>query len=146
MANPRETNSQFGVGYVSRTYPHDSTIVYDSTLAGGSAQVGLAVTLVASNQVALVADAGQVEGCLMKVEPGGFCVVQTGGTAQFKGGTGAALTPGGTIVGAVLGSAKGYIRVAAASAAELVLARGRILDATTTTAVLVALEDVGNGS
>lgn len=145
MANPRETNSQAGIGYVARTYPHDSTIVYNSLLAGGAAQVGLAVTLVASNQISLVGDGEEVEGLLVKVEPGGFAVVQTGGTVALPGGTSATLTPGSKIVGDLLVAAEGYIQSAAAgTAAHHVVSRGRILDATTTTAVLVALGDVGN--
>jgi hypothetical protein len=119
--------------------------VYDATLAGGAAQVGLAVTLVASNQVSLVGDGEEVEGKLVKVEPGGFCVVQSGGTMELPGGTSATLTPGSKIVGDLLVSAEGYIQSAAAgTAAHHVVSRGRILDASVTTAVVVSLPDVGN--
>ena len=141
MADPREAANYDGIGYKALTYVHDDTIVYDVTKAGGSAQVGLAVTLEASKQVSLVGDNEEVEGLLVKVEPGGFCVVQTQGIAILKGGNSATLTPGSRIVGALNpSSAEGYIKsAAAATAAHHVVSRGTIIDATDPTAVRVRL-------
>ena len=67
MTDPRVTPEFEGVdakyaGYVI----DDSTITHDATKAGGSDQVGLAVTLTADRTVGLVADAGAVEGKLIK--------------------------------------------------------------------------------
>ena len=137
MADPREAVSVEGIGYKAFTYVHDDTIVYNSALAGGSAQVGLAVTLEDDKQVSLVGDGEEVEGLLVKVEPGGMAVVQTGGVAIFKGGTGATLTPGTKIVGDLLVAAEGYIQTVAAQHA---VSRGTILDATDPTKVYVRLD------
>lgn len=139
MADPREAVNFDGIGYKALTYVHDDTIVYDATKAGGSLQVGLAVTLEASKQVSLVGDGEQVEGVLQKVEPGGFCVVQTQGIAIMKGGTSATLTPGTKIVGDLLVSAEGYIQTVAAQHG---VSRGTIIDATDPTAVRVRLDAI----
>ena len=128
--------------YKTQTYPIDnSTITYSATEANGSAQVDLAVTLTTSETIALVGDGEQVEGKLISVESDGFCVVQISGRMTLPGGSGATLTNGKQIVGDLgAASAKGYIReVATAVAAELGVSRGRILDPTTTTAVVVEL-------
>lgn len=142
MADPRAAVSHIGIGYFAITYPHDNTIVYDATLAGGSAQVGLAVTLEASNAVSLVGADEEVEGKLVKVESDGFCVVQTGGNVELAGGDSATLTAGTKIVGALgAASAEGYIKSAAAgTAAHHIASRGTIIDATDPTAVIVRLE------
>lgn len=141
MANPRDAVSHLGIGYHAETYPHDNTIVYDATLAGGSAQVGLAVTLESSDVISLVGDGEEVEGKLIKVEPDGFCVVQNGGNMTLPGGTSATLTAGSHIVGDLLVSAEGYIQSAASgTATHHVVSRGVIVDATTTTAVVVRME------
>lgn len=140
MADPRNVVSTEGIGYKAFTYTHDSTIVYDITKVGGSAQVGLAVTLIGNKQVSLVGDGEEVEGLLVKVEPGGAAVVQTGGVAEFKGGTSATLTVGSHIVGDLLGAAEGYVQSAAAgTAAHHVVSRGEILDSSDTTKVKVRL-------
>lgn len=148
MADPREAVNHVGIGYVADTYPHDSTIVYDATLAGGAAttMVGKAVTLAANNQIALTADGNMVLGKLIKVEPNGFAVVQIGGQMTLPGGNGATLTAGKKIVGALgASSAKGYIReVATATAAELGVCRGYTIDSSTATDTVVFLEAVGN--
>lgn len=139
MADPRAAVNHEGIGYKAETYPYDDTIVYDATKVGGAAQVGLAVTLESSNSISLVGDGEQVEGKLIKVEPD-FCVVQYAGNMTLAAGTGAALTAGKKIVGALLSSAEGYIReVATGTAAELGRARGEIIDNGTTTAVVVRL-------
>lgn len=137
MADPREAVSHVGIGYFAQTYPHDDTIVYDAAEAGGSEQVGLAVTLESNNTVSLVGSGEQVEGKLIKVEPGGFCVVQTGGIMTLPGGTSATLTAGLKIVGDLLVSAEGYIQ---AVSTEDTVSRGTIIDSSTATAVVVRLE------
>ena len=127
------------IRYNAETFKIDnSTITYSATSANGSAQVGLAVTQSAGDTVALVADGEAVVGKLIKVTKDNYCVVQTHGYMTLPGGTGASLTQNKKIVGDLLVAAKGYIReVATATAAELGLQRGRIVDATDTTAVVV---------
>lgn len=146
MADPREAVNHVGIGYVAETYPHDDTIVYDSTVAGGAAQVGLAVTLESNNSISLVGDGEMVLGKLVKVEPNGFAVVQVGGQMTLPGGSGATLTAGKKIVGDLgAASAEGYIReVATATAAELGVCRGYVIDSSTATATVVFLEGLGN--
>lgn len=142
MSNPRGLAYE-GIAGVYATYDIDnSTIVYSATAANGSVSVGLAVKLSAAHQVALATDGSEVEGKLIKVEADNRATVQVGGYMTLPGGVGASLTVGKAIVGAVNGSAAGgYIReVATATAAELGLCRGRIIDAGTTTAVVVALD------
>lgn len=138
----RTNVSNIGVGGQYRTYKIDnSTITYSATVAGGSSQVGLAVTFSAADTVALAADGDAIVGKLILVESDDKANVMTEGTMTLPGGNGATLTLGATIVGALnASSAKGYIRSAASgTAAELVKARGRIENAGTTTAVVVTL-------
>jgi hypothetical protein len=139
MADPRNTIDWEGLGKEAEPFIIDaSTITYDVTQVLGSAQVGLAVTLSAAKTVALTADGDAVIGKLLQVESDGKCAVQTEGWCQLPGGTGATLTLGTKIVGALLSAARGYIRTAASgTATELVKARGFIGDAGTTTAVWV---------
>lgn len=139
MADPRQAVSNEGVGYQSETIAHDNTIVYDAEEPNGSAQVGLAVTREGSQTASLVGDGENVMGLLVKVESDGFCVVQTGGMIEFPGGDGAALTEGAPIVGDLgVGAAEGYVRAAAsAQAAELLVAKGEIVDSSDATAVVV---------
>lgn len=140
MTDPRAATRYEGIGAQFITYAHDSTIVYSATEVNGSAQVGLAVSLEDDFTVTLAGDAEAVEGKLIQVEPDGFCVVQVKGYMTLPAGTSATLTNGKKIVGDLLVSAEGYIReVAEAQAAELAVARGRIIDNTTTTAVVVDL-------
>lgn len=130
MADPREDVVFDEIGAQRVTYAHDDTIVYDATKVGGSEQVGLAVTLESNKTVSLVGDGESVEGRLITVEPGGFCVVQVHGYMKLPRGTSATLTAGKKIVGDLLVSAEGYIRdVATGTAAELGVARGRVIDA-----------------
>lgn len=138
----RTNVSNIGVGGVYRTYKIDnSTILFDRTKANGSAQVGLAVTLSAANTVALTADADEVIGKLIKVEGDNKATVMTEGTMELPGGDSATLTLGTKIVGDLgASSAKGYIRSAAAAvAAELLVARGRIENAGTPASTVVTL-------
>jgi hypothetical protein len=140
MADPRAAANKVGIGYKAETFAHDNTIVYSATVANGSASVGLAVSLESDETVTLAGDGENVLGKLIKVESDGFCVVQTEGYMTLPAGTGASLTAGSKIVGDLLVSAEGYIRVVATgTAAELGVARGIIVDATTTTAVVVKL-------
>lgn len=129
-----------GIDSEYATFQFDSTIVYDKTKTGGAAQVGLAVTLVSAGAVGLTQDGNGVKGKLIQVEPD-VCNVQIEGGMTLPGGTGATLTVGKKIVGALgAASAKGYVReVAVATAAELGLARGEIIDASVTTAVKIML-------
>lgn len=140
MADPRAAVSHLGIEYKADTFPHDATIVYDQLLENGSAQVGLAVTLESDNLISLVGDGEHVQGKLIKVESDGFCVVQYKGVMTLPAGTGAGLSAGEAIVGDLLVAAEGYIReVATATAAELGHARGEIIDASVTTAVVVRM-------
>lgn len=118
----------------------DSTITFDAAQVNGSAAVGKAVTLSADKTVALAADGEAVIGKLLKVEPDKLASVQYAGYMTLPAGTGASLTLGKKIVGAVLVAAKGYIRETnTATAAENGVSRGFIVDNDTTTAVLVKL-------
>lgn len=139
MADPRKTVSFEGIGAVNATFAiDDSTITYDATEENGSAQVGLAVTLSAAKTVALAADGEAVIGKLLRVEADDYAVVQVAGFCTLPGGTSATLTLGSKIVGDLLVAAKGYVRSAASgTAAELAVQSGTIIDAGTTTAVVV---------
>jgi|SRR6185503_5786572 len=138
MADPRVIDFE-GIDEAFATFKFDSSIVYDKTKVGGAAQVGLAVTLSDDGIVGLVADGEAVAGKLVQVEPD-VCNVQIEGGMTLPAGTGATLTNNKKIVGALLIAAKGYIREAASgTAAELVLARGRIIDNSVTNAVKVIL-------
>lgn len=139
MSDPRKTTDYEGIDYRGESFAYDSSIVYDITKAGGSVQVGLAVTMTGNRQVGLVGDAEAVTGKLIGVEQDGFCTVQTEGGCTLPGGTAAALTAGSKIVGALLVAAKGYIRNAAASAAEDAVSDHEIRDASVSTAVKVML-------
>ncbi len=141
MSNPRLAVNNEGVGAEYATYEIDAvSITYSATVAGGSSQVGLAVTLTDDNTIATAADGEEIEGKLIKVEADGWATVQVGGYMTLPAGTSASLTNGKKIVGDLLVSAEGYIReVNTATAAELGLCRGRIIDNSTTTAVVVCL-------
>lgn len=118
-----------------------STITYDPTKIGGSASVGLAVTLSSDGTVALCADGDPVYGVLTEVEYDSKCTVQVEGYVQLPGGASALLTPKLKFVGALgASSAKGYIRaIAVATLADVAAGRGMIVDHSVTTAVWVRL-------
>ncbi len=142
MADPRNTVSFEGIGELRATFLiDDSTITYSATETNGSSKVGLAVALSASKTIETAGDGEEVLGKLLSVESDGKAVVQVAGFMSLPGGNGAALTPGKAIVGALnASSAEGYIReVATATAAELGRCNGMIIDAGTTTAVVVRL-------
>lgn len=141
MADPRADVVFDGINAEYTTFAIDnSTITYSATAANGSSQVGLAVAFSTHGTVELAGDGEEIVGKLINVEKDNFCTVQTGGYMTLPGGTSATLTPGKQIVGDLLVSAEGYIReVATGTAAELGVSRGMIVDASTTTAVVVRL-------
>lgn len=142
MPSGRNQVDYTDIGYRAITVKIDnSTIVFDSTKAGGAAatMIGKAVTWSAADTVALCADGDHVLGKLLQVTPDNFAVVQVGGFTTLPGGASATLTQGKKIVGALgAASAKGYIReVATGTAAELGKQNGSIVNAADTTAVVV---------
>lgn len=141
MPDPRAVTAFEGIDAEYATYAIDnSTITYDATKANGAATTMLdkAVTFSASKVVALAADGDAVIGRLDSVTSDNYARVQVEGYTSLPGGTGATLTPGTRAVGALLSSAKGYIRSAASgTAAELIKDGPIIHDAGTTTAVVV---------
>lgn len=120
----------------------DDTITFDETKAGGSAAVGKAVAIdAAGGVIKLIEDGECVIGKLIRVEADLKCTVQVRGVMQLPAGDGATLTNGKKIVGDLDTAAPGFIReVATATAAELGVARGFILDGATAAAVWVYLE------
>lgn len=142
MADPRADVRFDEIGAVFATFKIDnSTITYSATATNGSSQVGLAVGLSAAETVELVGDGEEVVGKLISVDADNYATVQIAGVMTLPGGASATLTLGTKIVGDLgAASAEGYIRsVATGTAAELGVARGMILDAGTTTAVVVYL-------
>lgn len=146
MADPRAKVAYDGAAADYLTFKIDnSTIVYDSTKSGGSAGVGLAVTMSADGTVALAVDGDLVVGKLIRVQSDNFATVQVAGAMTLPGGNAATLTFGTRIVGALgAASAKGFIRTVTAAAtptaAEVnnaIKGRGIILDASVSTAVAV---------
>ena len=150
MANPRQVIGHGEIDWVRKTYKIDnSTITFDKTKLGGSAscpQSGayglLAVKLSTDDTIALAEDGDAILGGLELVEGDNFAtVVVSGEDIPFRGGASATLTLGATIVGALgASSAKGYIRSAASgTAAELVKARGAIINNDDTAKVIVRM-------
>lgn len=142
MADPRNTVAFEGINAEYTTFLiDDSTITYSATATNGSTAVGKAVGFSTHKTIELVGDGEEVVGKLVSVESDGKAVVQTGGYMTLPGGTSATLTPGKKIVGDLgASSAEGYIReVATATAAELGVARGMIIDAGTASATVVRL-------
>lgn len=134
------------IGVICATFAVKSggSITYDRAYEGNSPEFGRACAMSAASEVNLCADAEAVIGKLLKVEKDPtytyVCTVQVAGFMTLPGGTGATLTRGKKIVGALLSSAKGYIReVATGTAAELGVARGFIVDASDTAAVVVGM-------
>lgn len=142
MADPRLTPMFDGIDDVMGTFLTDGvTIVYDSTKVGGSASVGLAVSMSGNSTVQLTADAQAVVGKLILVEYDGHCTVQIGGFCVLPGGNAAALTLGAHIVGALgAAGARGYIRAMGAVVGEAVVADGQIIDATDPANVIVSID------
>lgn len=142
MPSGRDQVAYDDIDYTAITVKIDnSTITYDATHANGSSQVGLAVTWSANDTVALTQDGNHVAGKLLRVEADNFGLMQVDGFATLPAGSGATVTRGKAIVGALgAASARGYIReVATATAAELGVQRGWIVNNADTTAVVVDL-------
>lgn len=138
MADPRADVRFDNIDYRAETFKiDDSTITYDATQPGGSAQVGLAVNQSAGDTIQLVGDGEAISGKLIQVTKDGYATVQTRGYCTLPGGTSATLTIGTKIVGDLLVAAEGYIQSAST---QHTVSRGRIVDPTTTTAVVVYLE------
>jgi hypothetical protein len=146
MANPRNDVRFINIRQRRETFKAHAEIVYNKTVRGNTASYGLAVTQVGAgaNKMVRLAGAGDlVAGRLEKLENDGNCVVQTHGNCELPAGTGATLTLGAKIIGALgAASARGYIDSVPVTqtAAAAQAARGRIIDATTTTAVVVDLD------
>jgi hypothetical protein len=142
MADPRNVIGFEGIDEVFTTFIIDNvTIVFDSTLAGGTAAATLnkAVSLSTDKTIQLASDGEAIVGKLVLVEQDNKATVQVGGCMSLPGGASATLTDGTTIVGALgAASAKGFIRTTASgTAAELVKGSGQIWDASDPTAVVV---------
>ncbi len=133
MADPRDTLDFRGQHAKFLTLEIDaSTITYLETADNGSDQVGLAVTFTtAGDGTVKLTEAGEfVLGRLAQVSADGYCTVQVEGVMKLPPGSGASITEGKQIVGALgASSAKGYIReVATGTAAELGVSRGFIIE------------------
>lgn len=145
MADPRMSYDYTDLDKPLRaSYDIDGvSITYSATEERGTAVRDRAVRLMpgTAKTVELVGDGEAVLGQLISVESDGTAVVQLGPMVTLPGGDGATLTPGTKIVGDLgAGAAEGYVRsVAAATLAEVAVARGSIQDATTTTAVQVLM-------
>ena len=142
MPDPRAVLDYTHIDPQTVTFSIDnSSIVYSSTVAGGSAAVGKAVRLTGNSTVGLTVDGSHVLGRLQQVEYDGKCTVQTGGFMKLPGGLAATLTAGSQVVGAAgTGGVPGYIRnAAAATLAEVAVARGNIIDASVATEVVVRI-------
>lgn len=142
MSDPRADVDFVGIGYRAETFAIDnSTITYSSTADNGSSQVGYAVGLSAAGTVELVGDGEEVIGKLIQVNSDNFATVQTKGYCTLPGGDGATLTLGSAIVGDLdADTNEGFIRSSDGSTAgEIIVQRGKIIDAGTTTAVVVDL-------
>jgi hypothetical protein len=116
MADPRTVIVYDEIGIQRQTLIADGvTILYDSTKAGGSVSVGLAVSLSANDTVQLAGDGETVIGQLDWVEKDLKCSVAVKGFLIFKGGTTPALVRGAGIIGALSTAAKGFVKGAGAA-------------------------------
>lgn len=142
MADPRLSITNDGNDAHYETFKIDnSTVTYSATETGGSSKVGLAVNLSTDDTVQTVGDGEAVLGKLISVSADNYAKVQIRGFMSLPAGNSASLTLNKKIVGALnASSAEGYIReVNTATAAELGLCRGMIINNDTTTAVVVHL-------
>lgn len=141
MADPRLLTNRLGTRASVKTYKADASgdIVYDGTVANGSAVVGRAVMLTGNGLIRLTADATRVLGLLTNVENDGFCAVQVGGVCALpSSGT---TTVGTAIVGALNAAARGYVRsVVAATLADVAAGTGTVLSVADPAAVEVDLD------
>jgi hypothetical protein len=144
MADPRLAVGWEGINEVNASFIADgSTITFSATAAGGSSQVGSAVTLAADGgSVSLIGDGEFLLGKLISVEDDDVCNVQINGHMTLPAGDGvASLALGKRLVGDLgAAAAEGFIReVATGTAAEMGVARGYTLDDSTLTAVEIML-------
>lgn len=128
------------------TYKVDGVTLYYDPLKpngiGKAAGTGDAVMLSNDDTVALTNDGACVEGKVLKVEKDNFATVQRWGMAKLPKGDSApgTATRGRKIVGATNGGARGYIRdLNTATAAELGLARGQIINVADAANIVVDL-------
>lgn len=129
MADPRKRIQYRSIASEFLTMKYDATITFSDALPGGSASVGLAVTVVAgtNDTASLTTDASPVLGRLERVQWDGYCTVAISGTLLLPIGTGT-VTVGLKVCGCLLVAAKGYIRnIAPATLAEVAVARGLVL-------------------
>lgn len=140
MTNYRDDISYEGSSYFVPMESDGVTILYDATKQGNSAAYGLACTISANGTVALAGDGDPVFGKVGLVEADGKVAVEKG-IVTLPGGASATLTAGKPIIGDLgASSAKGYIQNAVTTATtDVAVGRGEILDASTTTAVVVSL-------
>lgn len=110
MAIPQNRIGYADIDALTVTFMYDGSIVFNDAEDGGSAQVGLAVTMTDDDTVGLVGDGEFVLGELIKVNDDGYCTVHMAGFVRLPAGTGASLTLGKKIVGDLLVAAKGYIQ------------------------------------
>src|ERR1700687_5440543 len=114
MADPRSIVGFEGIDEEFATLiPDGVTIVFDSTLAGGTAAATLnkAVSFSTEQTVQLASHGGAVIGKLILVESDLKCNVQFDGAVVLPGGLAATLTAGTGIVGATgVAGVKGYVR------------------------------------
>lgn len=142
MADGRAVFATNEIDYEGVSFQFGSTILFNALQSNGSASAGLAVTMSGDGIVDLCADADSVVGKLRKVEADGWCTVQVDGGVTLPGGSGATLTAGTKICGALgAASARGYIRsIAPATLAEVAKGRHTIYSGATPTAVQVMLD------
>lgn len=134
-----------GIGVIRATYPVASNvrIPYDRTVDGNSSAKGLCVHVSANGVVDTVAAGERIHGVIERVEedPSGTNVatVAIRGIVTVKAGDNG-LTVGKSIMGDTLSSAEGYATdVDPTTLSEVAQQRGTVIDATTSTAVLVLL-------
>ncbi len=131
MANPRNTIDFTDIGLLTATFHIDAAaITYSATEENGSAAVGFACTLSADQTITLAGDGEGVLGKVLLVEADNKATVAVKGFMRLPGGDGATLTRMKSIVGDLgAAAAEGYVReVATATAAELGVCRGVIID------------------
>lgn len=150
MADPRKaTTNRIGTAPKKvLTYAKDGSgdIVFDNTLAGGTAVAGRAVMLSGNGTIRLTGAGSRVLGKLLQDEGDGYCSVLVAGVDTLPKGDGA-IAAGDKIVGDLTGAARGYIRGAAqpgaayAEAAADDSANGahEVIDATTAASIEVDL-------
>lgn len=104
----RTTKDYKGIGYDGTTHSIDgSTITFDQTQVGGSAQVGKLVKLKSgtASVVELVGAGDRIYGQLVDVKHNGICTVQTEGVAEVPMAASHGAAVGQRIVGAATGLA-----------------------------------------